>query len=244
MTRSVLLVTTVAMAALALALVAFRKRPAYSVPASPATALTAPAPSGQTGFTYKNPLGGEITISVSDLTVKQLGSLLTGVFNLKPHLDNESLIRVTGTRDVSTYTFLEDTEYVENLTTVTHLASTRRLKIWASYRCAIGMDLMTGLRARVEGKEVRIEYPPPRILSTELSDFGMWSSDGLWNWVSEDERVATMKRLQKHATELASRDEIFRRACQRFEDHLRGLIQTIDPSLNVNFIRSAAEVKQ
>ncbi len=235
---------TLGLAALVAASVAYIATHYTQHPTTPTQPTNVTAPATQNGSSGVEIGPGTIKIKVSDSTMKEIGDLATGVFNIKPRQEQGTVLIVQATRDITTYSFVEDDQYAERWFKNKHLWSTKQLKMWATYRCNIGIDLTSDFRIKVDGKNVLVQYPLPRVLSTELADFGMWSDDGLWNWISEDERIAMFKELEQQAVVTASRKETLNTAAQRFEDHFRALIQMIDPTLSVTFASDMTAPKE
>jgi hypothetical protein len=173
--------------------------------------------------------------------IREFSALVTGFLGLAPQQTSKTVLVVQGTKEVTQYVFLEDTQYGEKNFENKWLWSKKEYHLWAKHRVKIGVDLNhEQFRFEYQGNEkdghtIFVNYPKPKVLSTELTDLGMKSVDGSWNFVHDKERVDALKALKDDATNAAERDENLTKAAKRFEEHFTALILSINPNAKIIF---------
>ncbi len=92
---------------------------------------------------------------------------------------------------------------VERETENTWLGSTKRLRVRGLFRVKAGYDLRQPVTATLDdahGDAVRVQMPPPRVLSVELEKLEVLTMDnGLWNHVRPDEFAQEVNLLNLEA---------------------------------------------
>ena len=119
---------------------------------------------------------------------------------------------------------LQREEVVERETVSTWLGSTKRLRMRGVFRLKAGFDLKQPFSVNIDGEwaqGVRVQMPPPRILSTELEKLEVLSAEnGLWNHVQPEEYAQEVSALNTEARLKANQAGMMAEARKTFHDEL------------------------
>ena len=128
---------------------------------------------------------------------------------------------------------------VERETVSTWLGSTKRLRMRGTFRIKVGFDLKQPFVVNIDGawaQEVRIQMPPPRILSTELETVEVLSAEnGLWNHVKPEEYAQEVSLLNTEARLKANQQGVMAAAKKTFADEID---EKIGPGHRVEVVTS------
>ena len=113
---------------------------------------------------------------------------------------------------------------VERETVSTWFGSTKRLRMRGVFRVKVGFDLKQPFTVNIDGdwaQGVRVQIPPPRILSTELEKLEVLTADsGLWNHVKPQEYAEEVSALNTEARLKANERGMMADARKTFTDEL------------------------
>ena len=130
---------------------------------------------------------------------------------------------------------------VERESVSTWLGSTKRLRMRGAFRIKVGYDLKQPFAVNIDGEwaqGVRIQMPPPRILSTELESVEVLSAeDGLWNHVKPEECAQEVSALNTEARLKANEQGMMAEAKKTFTDEVA---EKIGPGHRVEVFTSAS----
>jgi hypothetical protein len=85
------------------------------------------------------------------------------------------------------------------------LGSKKRIKLRGVYTVRAGFDLTQPFAVQVDGKRVRTELPPARILSVDQKDIEILAyENGLWNRIATTELESELRGLPIMARQKAS----------------------------------------
>ena len=94
---------------------------------------------------------------------------------------------------------------VERETEHEWLGSKKRIKLRGTYQVRAGFDLTKPFTVRVEGNQLLVEVPPPRILSIDQTDAEVLQLDsGLWNKIRPDDLAVELRTLPLLARQKAT----------------------------------------
>ena len=120
---------------------------------------------------------------------------------------------------------LERDATVERETEDRWLGSTKRLRVRGVYHVKVGYKLDDGFNVDVLGSDaavVRLQLPPPRVLSVEQRNVDVLTMDsGLWNHLSSDELASEVNLLALEARLKASRNGAPAEAQRMFVEQLQ-----------------------
>ena len=129
---------------------------------------------------------------------------------------------------------------VERDSVSTWLGSTKRLRMRGVFRIKVGFDLKQPFAVDiVDGwaQGVRVQMPPPRILSTELESVEVLSAEnGLWNHVKPEEYAQEVGALNTEARLKANQAGMMAEAKKTFTDEVD---EKIGPGHRVEVVTSA-----
>ena len=127
---------------------------------------------------------------------------VAAVTGLQPRVTVNEQVVFEQARPVLELAVLERDEVVERETEDQWLGSTKRLRIRGVYHVKVGYPLTSGFNVEVLGQDaavVRLQLPPPRVLSVEQRNIDMQTTDGLWNHLSADELTSEVNTLALEA---------------------------------------------
>lgn len=120
---------------------------------------------------------------------------------------------------------LERDATAERETEDSWLGSTKRLRVRGLYRVKVGYKLEDGFNVEVLGQSaevVRLQLPPPRVLSVEQRRVDVLTMDnGLWNHLSSDELTSEVNLLMMEARLKASQNGTPAEAQRLFVEQLQ-----------------------
>lgn len=127
---------------------------------------------------------------------------VAAVTGLQPRVTVNEQVVFEQARPVLELAVLERDEVVERETENQWLGSTKRLRVRGVYHVKVGYPLTNGFNVEVLGQDaavVRLQLPPPRVLSVEQRNIDVQTTDGLWNHLSADELTSEVNTLALEA---------------------------------------------
>jgi len=115
----------------------------------------------------------------------------------------------------------------------TWLGSTKQLEIAAIFTAQAGFDLRAPFRIRLDSRtgQVKIDLPPPAILSMGFTDVQVLSDeDGYWNKLTADERQQAFHALEAEARRQFEASSLLNEARLEGEKRVRALLAPSNPS--------------
>jgi hypothetical protein len=102
------------------------------------------------------------------------------------------------------------------------LGSKKRIKLRGVYTVRAGFDLTQPFHVDVEGRRIRAELPPPKILSVDQKDVEILAyNNGLWNRIDPKELESELRALPILARQKASEAGLQKEALELFHARLR-----------------------
>lgn len=102
------------------------------------------------------------------------------------------------------------------------LGSRKRIRLRGTYVVKAGFDLHEHLAVRIDGRRIRVELPPPKILSIDTRDTEVLAfENGLWNKIEPAELEAELRALPALARKKAVQTGLPGEAVETFQKRLR-----------------------
>lgn len=109
--------------------------------------------------------------------------------------------------------------------TNTWMGSTKKINISGSFIAKVGFDLNEKFQISIQDKKAIISLPEPRLLSIESGgDITYRDENGLWNWVSTDDRTEATNAFIKDAKAYAQQADFIKDARLRAEEQIRKVL--------------------
>lgn len=106
------------------------------------------------------------------------------------------------------------------------LGSTKKIFITGSFTAKVGFDLHKQFSIRLEDSKAYVTLPPPRTLSIESQgDITYRDEQGIWNWVSVDDRTRATNSFIRDARQYADRAAFVEDSKAEIEKRLAELIK-------------------
>ncbi len=117
------------------------------------------------------------------------------------------------------------------------LGSKKRIRLRGTYVVKAGFDLHEHLAVRIDGRRIRIELPPPKILSVDPRDTEVLAfENGLWNKIEPADLEAELRALPALARKKAVQTGLPGEAVETFQKRLR---DQFAPNYEVEFTEPA-----
>jgi hypothetical protein len=114
------------------------------------------------------------------------------------------------------------------------LGSKKRIRIRARYVVKAGFDLRERFTVEIDGSRIRVDLPPPKILSVDPRDTEVLIfENGLWNRIKSTELESQLKALPDRARHTAEETGLPDEALATFTRRLR---EQLAPNYQVEFI--------
>lgn len=100
--------------------------------------------------------------------------------------------------------------------------SKKRIRLRGTYVVKAGFDLHQHFVVRIDGRRIRVELPPPRVLSIDPRDTEVLAfENGLWNKIDPAELEAELRALPALARKKAVQTGLPAEAMETFQKRLR-----------------------
>jgi hypothetical protein len=102
------------------------------------------------------------------------------------------------------------------------LGSRKRIRLRGTYVVKAGFDLDEHLAVQIDGRRIRVELPPPKILSVDSRDTEVLAfENGFWNKIEPAELEAELRALPELARRKAVQSGLPGEALETFQKRLR-----------------------
>ncbi|MBN8652247.1 MAG: DUF4230 domain-containing protein [Cytophagales bacterium] len=109
--------------------------------------------------------------------------------------------------------------------TNTWMGSTKKINISGSFIAKVGFDLNEKFQITMQDKKAIVSLPEPQLLSIESGgDITYRDENGLWNWVSTEDRTAATNAFIKDAKGYAQHADFIKDARVRAEEQIRKVL--------------------
>ena len=157
---------------------------------------------------------------------RRVRDAVVAVTGMQPRVTVNEQVVVEQAQPVLELAVLERDLVVERETESSWMGSTKRLRIRGLYHVKAGYDLRKNFTVDVLGSNaevVRLQMPPPRVLSVELKHTDVLTmDDGFWNHLSKDELDSEINFLGLEANLKARQNGTLAEAQRLFVEQLEG----------------------
>jgi len=116
------------------------------------------------------------------------------------------------------------------------LGSTKKIFITGSFHAKVGFDLHKQFSIRLQDNTAYVTLPPPRTLSVESrGDITYRDEQGIWNWVSVDDRTRATNAFIRDARKYADHAAFVENAKGEIEKRLAELIKPYADDIVVSY---------
>lgn len=106
------------------------------------------------------------------------------------------------------------------------LGSTKKISISGGFTAKVGFDLRQKFSITLRDEKAYVSLPQPRTLSVEsLGDIRYRDEQGIWNWVSTDDRTRATNAFITDARRYANRAGFVQDAKKKMESQLNELLR-------------------
>lgn len=158
-------------------------------------------------------------------TAKTLGEDFRKAFQFTPEVIIENTVVLNQQTSVLELAVLSQNFQHTHAYTNTWLGSTKKINISGSFVAKVGFDLNEKFTITVDGNTARVALPEPKLLSIESeADITYRDEDGLWNWVSPEDRTKATNAFIKDAKGYAQQADFIKDARVRAEEQIRKVL--------------------
>jgi hypothetical protein len=156
---------------------------------------------------------------------KMLGEDFKKAFQFTPEVQVANTVVLNQQASVLELAVLTQNFQHQYAYTNTWMGSTKKIDISGSFVAKVGFDLNEKFKITIHEKTATISLPEPQLLSIELQpDITYRDENGLWNWVSTDDRTSATNAFIKDAKSYAQQAEFIKDAHTRAEAQIRKVL--------------------
>jgi len=153
---------------------------------------------------------------------KTLGEDFKKAFQFTPEVRVENTVVLNQQTSVLELAVLSQNFQHTYAYTNTWMGSTKKIDISGSFVAKVGFDLNEKFQITIHEKTATISLPEPHLLSIESQpDITYRDENGLWNWVSTEDRTAATNAFIKDAKAYALHADFINDARARAETQIR-----------------------
>jgi hypothetical protein len=162
------------------------------------------------------------TVTIPENMTKEVLRAFREAAQMQPRITVHDHVVVEQTKEALELAVVSRETHVEREMSHEWLGSTKRIRLRGSYQVKAGFDLQEHLLVRIEGRRIRIELPPPKILSVNpVNTEVLMLENGLWNKIRAEELEVELKALPDLARKKARQIDLPSEALQTFQKRLR-----------------------
>lgn len=156
---------------------------------------------------------------------KTLGEDFRKAFQFTPEVKVENTVVLNHQTSILELAVLTQNFRHQNDYTNTWMGSTKKINISGSFIAKVGFDLNQKFQITIQDKKAIVSLPEPQLLSIESGgDITYRDENGLWNWVSTDDRTAATNAFIKDAKVYAQQADFIKDARVRAEEQIRKVL--------------------
>lgn len=156
---------------------------------------------------------------------KTLGEDFRKAFQFTPEVQVENTVILNQQTSILELAVLTQNFRHQYDYTNTWMGSTKKINISGSFVAKVGFDLNEKFQITIHEKTATISLPEPQLLSLESQpDITYRDENGLWNWVSTEDRTTTTNAFIKDAKVYALQAEFIKDARVRAEEQIRKVL--------------------
>ncbi|GIL22662.1 MAG: hypothetical protein BroJett042_11750 [Bacteroidota bacterium] len=156
---------------------------------------------------------------------KTLGEDFRKVFQFTPEVHVKNTVVLNQQATVLELAVLSQNFQHQYAYTNTWMGSTKKIDISGTFIAKVGFDLNKKFQINIVDKTATVSLPEPQLLALESQpDITYRDEDGLWNWVSQEDRTTATNAFIKDARAYAARAGFINDARLRAEDQIRSVL--------------------
>lgn len=156
---------------------------------------------------------------------KTLGEDFRKAFQFTPKVQVENTVVLNQQTNILELAVLTQNFRHQYDYTNTWMGSTKKINISGSFVAKVGFDLNEKFQITIHEKTATISLPEPQLLSLESQpDITYRDENGLWNWVSTEDRTTATNAFIKDAKVYALQAEFIKDARVRAEEQIRKVL--------------------
>jgi hypothetical protein len=162
------------------------------------------------------------TVTIPENMTREVLRAFREVAQVQPRITVHDHVVVEQTKEALELAVVSRETHVERETSHEWLGSTKRIRLRGTYEVKAGFDLSEHLLVRIDGRRIRIELPPPKVLSINpVNTEVLVLENGLWNKIRAEELEVELKALPDLARKKARQIDLPSEALQAFQKRLR-----------------------
>jgi len=162
------------------------------------------------------------TVTIPERMTQEVLRAFREAAQIQPRITVHDRVVFEQTKEAMELAVVSRETHVERETTHEWLGSTKRIRLRGTYEVKAGFDLREHLLVRIEGRHIRVELPPPKVLSIDpTSTEVLVLENGLWNKIRAEELEVELKALPDLARKKARQIDLPAEALQTFQKRLR-----------------------
>jgi len=167
---------------------------------------------------------------------KQIGRDFKEAFQFTPEVTvNNTVVlqQQTPILELATISQKFQHQYIWNST---WLKSTKKITVTGTFEAKAGFDLNQKFSIRINDDKAIVTLPHPQLLSIEsLGDVKSEDENGLWNWVSPEDRSNAMNAFITDARRYAEQAEFVKQAQQSFEAKIKEIMKLHGKEVTIEY---------
>ena len=162
------------------------------------------------------------TVSVPERMTAEVLRAFREAAQIQPRITVHDRVVFEQTKDAMELAVVSRETHVEREMSHEWLGSTKHIRLRGTYEVKAGFDLREHLLVKIEGRHIRVELPPPKILSIDPTRTEVLVlENGLWNKIRAEELETELKALPDLARNKARQIDLPGEALQTFQKRLR-----------------------
>lgn len=156
---------------------------------------------------------------------KTIGEDFRQAFQFTPEITIENTVVLNQQTDIMEVAVLTQNFDHRYTWTNSWLKSTKKISITGSFDAKVGFDLDKTFSVSIYGDRATVVLPEPEILSVESKgDIEYRDENGIWNWVSTDDRTKATNAFIHDARKYAVQGPFVSEAKQKMEARVKALL--------------------
>jgi hypothetical protein len=173
------------------------------------------------------------TVTIPEKMTQEVLRAFREVAQVQPKITVHDRVLFEQTKDAMELAVVSRETHVEREMSHEWLGSTKRIRLRGTYEVKAGFDLREHLLVRIDGRHIRVELPPPKILSIDPTHSEVLVlENGLWNKIRAEELETELRALPDLARKKARQIDLPAEALQTFQKRLR---EHLGPNYQIDF---------
>lgn len=167
---------------------------------------------------------------------KRIGKDIRDAFQVTPEITINNTIILQQQADVFELAMLSQQFQHEYDWKNTWMGSTKKIMIKGTFEAKAGFDLEKVFKIDITEDKAIVTLPQPELLSlTPRHDFTFKDEQGIWNWVSPDDRTRAINAFTKDAHRYADHADFINRAKDAMEKKLKEILQSHGKTVEIQY---------